>query len=220
MRPDSYSAVVFDLDGTLIDGSPDITDAINRALHPYAIEPFTPLEVATFLGGGPTALIDHCLASRSLPLSTRDKRSILAEYTNFYLAAPSAKTQILGAADIALPLLIDKGIQLGICTNKRTGIANRVLQDLKLDGFMSCVVGSDSVNHVKPNPLHLLECLTLLGTSPEDALYVGDTDIDYQTAYAAGVDYAHVTWGRPIPHPFRQIHSFIDLANFTPKGAK
>lgn len=220
MVPDSYAAVVFDLDGTLIDGSPDITDAINRALHPYAIESFTPLEVASFLGGGPTALIDQCLASRSLLLSTRDKRSILAEYTNFYQAAPSAKTQILGAADIALPILNDNGIQLGICTNKRTGIANLVLQDLKLDGFMSCVVGSDSVNHVKPNPLHLLECLTLLGSSTEDTLYVGDTDIDYQTAHAAGVDYAHVTWGRPIPHPIRQIHSFIDLTNFTPTGAK
>lgn len=220
MRPDNYTAVVFDLDGTLIDGSPDITDAINRALHSYAIEPFAPLEVATFLGGGPTALIDQCLASRSLPLSTRDRRSILTAYTNFYQAAPSAKTRILGAADTALPLLSDKGIQLGICTNKRTGIAHRVLQDLKLDVFMSCVVGSDSVNHVKPNPLHLFECLTLLGSGVEDTLYVGDTDIDYQTAYAAGVDYAHVTWGRPITHTTRQIHSFTDLINFSPKGAE
>ena len=216
MKPDRYAAIVFDLDGTLIDGALDITDALNRALSRYAVEPITHLEVARFLGGGPTVLIDKCLASRSLQLSAQDKHNVLSEYTDFYRASPSSKTRILGSADAALPRLVKMGIQLGICTNKRTGIATQILQDLKLDTFISCVVGSDSVDQTKPDPRHLLECLARLGQSTNDTLYVGDTDIDFQAARAAGVDYAHVMWGLRLTERPPEIRSFTDLITFSP----
>ncbi|MBY6537280.1 HAD hydrolase-like protein [Rhodococcus sp. BP-349] len=210
-----FDSIIFDLDGTLIDGSADIAAALNAALDSHGHGRVTVEQVAAALGGGPRKLVEKCLAASRTTVSGNTFEKILTAYSTNYLARPADRTVLLDTAGTVLTSLQERGVRLGVCTNKRTAIAESVLETLGVRNCFDAVIGSDTVAAPKPHPAHLLETIAAMGIGGSRVLYVGDTAIDEATATGAGIPYAHMSWGESDVSADFVLTSFNDLFPIT-----
>ena len=179
------NALIFDLDGTLIDSAPDIQAAVNKMLAEEGIGPLDLATVISFIGNGMPKLVERVLQAVQLP---QDRHSALCEKTLLlYNQAPSALSQPNEGVIEMLEILAAQGHRLAICTNKPAKTTQRILQDFNLERFFEVVVGGDSLLVKKPNPAPLQHCVTRLGASA--ALYIGDSEVDYETAQQAQIPF-------------------------------
>ncbi len=183
-------AVIFDLDGTLIDSAPDIHASANRVFGAMG-HSFTRAEVQGFVGRGAPNLVSQLCVARGLPGSGPEFDAVLAQFLHVYESA-QALTVLYPGARAALSALADQGARLGICTNKPLAPTRAVLRHFGLDMF-GMVVGGDSLAVRKPDPAPLLLALSALGGGP--AVFVGDSEVDAETARAAGVPFLLYTEG-------------------------
>lgn len=184
-------ALVFDLDGTLVDSAPDITAAVNRML---ASEDQAPLDLATvtsFVGNGLPHLVARVIDHLGLDMARHDALTTrtLAEYNR---SASSLTRPYPGVID-TLDLLTSQGAAMGICTNKPKEPARHVLSDLGLARFFDVIIGGDSLTTRKPDPQMLHAAFAALPDLPR--LYVGDSEVDAETARNAGVPFLLFTEG-------------------------
>ena len=145
----------------------------------------------------------------------RDTQAYLAHYR----ARPCVDSTLFADADTALPALRQAGIALGICTNKPEALAVLVLRELGILSMMDVVVGADTTRARKPDPLPLLHALEALGVAAGEALYVGDTPIDWQCAAAAGVSCRMVGWGNGAVVDYPASVRLQRFAELLPAGA-
>jgi len=184
--------VVFDLDGTLLDTIGDLAAAVNRMLADEGIDPLPQLTIQHFVGNGLPKLVertmDHCGLSP-------DKHKELTQITlAHYNAAPTQHTKVYPGIPKALERLRDMGCALGVCTNKPEAPARHVLQDFDLLRYFDSVMGGDTLSTRKPNPAHLHACFDALsGTGPN--IFVGDSEVDAETATRGGVHFLLYTEG-------------------------
>lgn len=207
----SVQSIVFDLDGTLVDSSPDIAAALNKAFAPRGVRGLSAAEVLAMLGGGPRVLVAKALDAVGSPAEGAELDELVEVYSQHYRANPVDGTTCFADAARAIPALHARGVLLGICTNKRTDIAHQTLAGLGLAEYFGAVIGSDLASHTKPDAAHLIETLESLGADPARCVYVGDTEIDAATAEAAGVEYRHVAWGHMLERKRQSIEQFSDL---------
>lgn len=206
-------ALLFDLDGTLVDSVADITQAMNRAFADMSLPAVSAAQVEPALGHGALELVRACV--RLAAPDRADDDAFVAVVRDAYLAAyaadPAPYTRLHADAATALPALRDAGLVLGVCTNKETGLTWEVLRAVGLADVMSAVRGRDGTEHPKPDPRHLLETVAELGVAAEDAVYVGDNPVDVAVARSADVRYRHVAWGVPVDDEVTPLHRFAEL---------
>ena len=188
-------AVVFDLDGTLIDSAPDLHAAANHMLTALGKPPIRLDQTVSFIGNGVPNLVRLCLEDAGLPADLFETGYQLFE--DHYLAHPTEKTIVYPGVRDLLSGLRDHGVRIGLCTNKPAAMTERVLADLSLDRTFDAVVAGDTLTTRKPDPAPLLHALSLMGIPTADGLYVGDSVVDAETAAAAHVDFAFFTGGYP-----------------------
>jgi phosphoglycolate phosphatase len=188
-------AVVFDLDGTLIDSAGDIADVLNDCLAEEAIAPFDEPAVITMIGGGAKLLVERALVK----LGRRDDEILLDRlFGNFatrYEALGAGRSKPFPGAVDVLAHLKDRGIGLGLCTNKPADITARVLDQLDLTRWFGAVIGETPHLARKPDAAMLLATLAKLGVGAPHAVMIGDSAADIGTAKAAGVKSIAVTFG-------------------------
>lgn len=185
-------AVVFDLDGTLIDSAPDIHAAANRLMERHGLPPFTPAETRGFIGSGVPHFIDCCLRARGRPGDAELRARLISEFIELYETAVTL-TEVYPGAGAALDALARTGLALGLCTNKPQGPARAVLVHLGLAAHFPVVIGGDSLTVRKPDPAPLQAAVAGLGA--RDAVYVGDSEVDAETAARAGMPFILYTEG-------------------------
>lgn len=202
--------LIFDLDGTLIDSVPDIAAAVNRMLADEGIAPLDLPKVTSFVGNGLPKLVERVMAARGLdPARHRD---LTAKTLTYYQDQPSAQTRLYPGVVEALSALETAGHRLAICTNKPEAPARMILDQLDLARFFPVVIGGDSLPVNKPDPAPALECLRLLGGG--SAAFIGDSEVDAETAKAAGLPFYLFTEGyrkspvEAVPH----LAAFSDFA--------
>jgi phosphoglycolate phosphatase len=184
-------AVVFDLDGTLIDSDPDIRAAVNRVLATEGLAPLSTQEVRSMIGDGAKALVERAFAARGQVASVAHVAAFVADYEVNAVVETAPYPGIVEA----LQALKDAGHPLGVCTNKPVVAARNVLAVLGLDQYFHVVMGGDSTPYRKPNPNHLAAVLQALGATPERAVMVGDHANDINAADGLGVPSVFVSWG-------------------------
>lgn len=182
-------AVVFDLDGTLIDSLPDIAAAANHVLAWRGLAPLPPMQVEGMIGDGAKLLLDRAFAARGSEAGEAE----MAIFMDWYTVHGADETRPYPGMVEALEKLRDAGHPMGVCTNKPAVAAREILASLGLDAFFAAVIGGDSTPHRKPDPRHLAAVLAALG-APEGVM-VGDHYNDMAAARGCGIPGIFAAWG-------------------------
>ena len=183
--------VIFDLDGTLLDTLDDLTASMNYALVKLGCNPRHREECRRMIGNGLAKF-----AERALPETRRDLREELLEImVAYYQRHCLVKTAPYEGISYVLQTLSDKGIQMAVLTNKNQKPAETVVAHYWYDGLFDPVVGVCDGRKVKPNPESTLEILEQWQLTASEVIFVGDSEIDIQTALAAGVPSVGCEWG-------------------------
>lgn len=201
--------IVFDLDGTLIDSAPDIQGIANAVLEEAGAAPISLEETRSFIGQGIQSFVAKMRAARGIPDS--EQARLLEKVVALYDDAVTLTVTYPGVVE-ALEELSEKH-RLGICTNKLHRPCMAVLKHLGIDGFFSSVWGGDNPLGRKPDPAPLLAVFAELGEGPR--LYVGDSEVDAESASRAAVPFALFTEGyRKTPvDRIRHDLAFDDFGN-------
>lgn len=185
------TAIVFDLDGTLIHSAPDIQVAINRTLAEFG-RAGLPLDLVTsFIGNGVQTLIERVIGATWLDPALHGR--MVGRFLEHYDAAPADLTRPYDGVVEALERLRDRGHRLGVCTNKPHEPALAILGALGMSRHFDAVIGGDSLPVKKPDPAPLLAAFRELGAA--EGIYVGDSEVDAACALAASVPFLLFTGG-------------------------
>ncbi len=188
-----FAAVLFDLDGTLLDTLEDVADAVNRALASLSL-PAHPVEsYRGFIGEGVAVL-----ARRVLPpcrQTEADAQAVLAAIFREYLDGPFVKTKPFPGIGELLAELATRRVGCAVVSNKPHALSLRTVNTFFPNTTFGAVLGQRQGVPRKPDPAGALEAAVTLGAKPENCLYVGDSGIDMKTAEAAGMFGVGVLWG-------------------------
>lgn len=186
-------AVIFDLDGTLIDSVGDIADMLNDSLWNVGLQRLNEGVVATMVGGGARLLIERALKRLDADPALVDQ--LQKDFERRYLAIGAGRSTVFPGGRELISQLKADGVRLGICTNKPEPIALSAIEGLGLAQDFGAVVGETPALPRKPHPAMVLEVLKRLGVAAGDAVMVGDTPADIDGAKAAGVATIAVSFG-------------------------
>ncbi|NOX41365.1 MAG: phosphoglycolate phosphatase [Alphaproteobacteria bacterium] len=186
-------AVIFDLDGTLVDSVPDIHAAANALLRAMGYQPISYEILCSFVGNGIPKLVERFMRASHIDITAERHASLTAQFVDLYAAKPVEKTRLYAGVTDFLSDLKSRGHALGICTNKDHALTMQVLEGMEISKFFDVVIGGDTTPVKKPDPAPLYEAMRQLGAAK--TLYVGDSEIDAATAVAADVPFALFTQG-------------------------
>ena len=186
-----YDTVIFDLDGTLLYTLEDLTDCVNHTMDVFGYPERTIREIRQFVGNGIGKLI-----RRSIPEYVSDSQCeiVLAEFKEYYTDNCQRKTRAYDGILDLIEKLKAKGIKLAIVSNKNDK-AVKELNDKYFNGYIDVAIGDRNGKLRKPAPDSVYEALEQLGSDVSHAIYVGDSDVDIETANNAGMMNVLVTWG-------------------------
>jgi 2-phosphoglycolate phosphatase len=174
-------AVLFDFDGTLADSYPAISASVNHVRGLHGLPPLDIDEVKRWVGRGAGALL-----ARTVPAGDLDANC--SAYCAHHPSVLHSGTRLLNGAAELLHLLHDRGLRLGLCSNKPVAFSRDLVAYLKIAPLLEIVLGPEDVARPKPAPDMLLAALQRLGVAAAEALYVGDMSVDVETARGAGVN--------------------------------
>jgi phosphoglycolate phosphatase len=184
-------AVIFDLDGTLVDTASSITQALNRVRSRRGgLQPLSVGAVKQWISLGSDALVRYALAE-----TCRDPETDTAEFRAEYANIRTDPECLYEGIRDALDMLASAGLMLAVCSNKPQRLCVKVLEDTGVRGYFPVVIGGDAVANPKPHPEHLLAAMRTLGSSCSQTVYVGDSSIDLLSAQAAGVSFLLARYG-------------------------
>lgn len=186
-----YEAVIFDFDGTLLYTVQDLTDAVNYAVARRGYPTHSVRAIERMIGNGVNMLV-----SRALPrgFDTPEYERIMDDFRAFYRAHCQDNTRPYDGVPEMLARLRAEGRKLAIVTNKYQTAAELLRKQFFADS-VELIVGDFEGRRRKPEPDGVLIALEKLGADPSRAVYVGDTEVDMQTAENAGLDCICVAWG-------------------------
>lgn len=180
-------AVIFDLDGTLVDTVEDLTAALNQTLAELGLPPHPLMAVRAMVGGGLGKLLGRALGPHAADLDTARRDAAAARLLALYAAKPAELSRLYPGAVKALAALRAAGVHCGLCTNKPDLIASDLLQGLGLAEAFGCIQGSAAGLPKKPDPAGIHRVLANLDVEPAAAIMVGDSVTDVRCARAAGL---------------------------------
>jgi phosphoglycolate phosphatase len=186
-----YRAVLFDLDGTLVDSFPGIAATIDATLAEASIPPADHAAIRRLVG----APLESIFGALVPALNEAACLELANRYRALYWSTGVPHTPLFPGMREVLDAGRDNGLELAIVTTKRVDIATHLLEVRGLTQHFRAVVGGDSTPHHKPHPAPAQLALATLGVAPDHAVVVGDTTFDVEMAHAAGCRAVGVTWG-------------------------
>ena len=187
----TIAAVLFDLDGTLVDSLHDLSDAVNHMLAGFGLPALSPSEVRQLVGKGARNLVQRALATHSAD----DIESGLAAFTAFNALHIADKSRLYPGARELLQQLAADGIRMAVISIKQEVLSRQILKELAIDGFFDSIAGGDTFPEMKPSPLPLMSVIGGFGCKTAEVVMVGDSINDIQAGKRAGITTIGCTWG-------------------------
>lgn len=192
-----FRAIVFDLDGTLVNSVGSITTSLNTLLAEEGLPAVDQADVVDMVGDGGKKLLERGFARAGRRLGSGEVDGMFQRYIPMLEDMPPAPDDLYPGVRETLARLTGEGLALGVCSNKPYGPSLEALRAVGLLETFGAVIGGDSLPQRKPEPEPLLACLDKLGAEPDEAVMVGDNANDVGTARAARVPVIAVSYGYP-----------------------
>lgn len=189
------SALVFDLDGTLIDTAPDLTGALNVTLDTLGLPGVREADVRNMVGRGARVLIERGLLAADVAPEDALIESALKTFLAYYGEHIADRSKPFEGVVETLEHFSRAGAHMGVCTNKPHALSVKLLEELGMIDYFPVVLGADSVENRKPHPQHLLKTIDALSFAPHQAIMIGDSPADVGAARAAEVPVIVVSFG-------------------------
>lgn len=194
--PAAPRAVLFDLDGTLVDSAPDLCSAINRVVLDLGHVPVPLSRLREVVSKGGRAML-----AAALPQLSDDERApLLAPFLAHYAQALAVDSVAFDGVPELLDGLEARGLRWGIVTNKPEALARGVVEGFGWSRRSAVLIGGDTLPRHKPDPDQLLLACEQMGLLPSEVIYVGDDLRDVQAARSAGMVSVAALWGYREPH--------------------
>ncbi|MBL9157643.1 MAG: HAD-IA family hydrolase [Verrucomicrobiales bacterium] len=192
-------AVLFDLDGTLLDTLQDLATSGNEVLAGRGLPPHPLDAYRTFIGNGMVNLARDVFPPEMRPETEEQIAAVLEEYRAAYSRNWTKTTVPFPGIAGVLDRLVADRIPIGVVSNKAHDFTLQCVETFLGDWKWDVLIGAREGHPRKPDPAGALEAAAVLGVAPEDCLFVGDSDVDMMTAKAAGMRAIGVSWGfRPV----------------------
>jgi phosphoglycolate phosphatase len=189
------TALVFDLDGTLVDTAPDLHRSLNAVLAEAGRAPVPLGAIRDMVGDGALKMIERGYDCTGDPVTPQELPRLFQRFLEFYSAGGHALSAPFPGVRETLGELRARGYRLAVCTNKYYRPTRELLDILGLTDVFGAILGGDSLAMRKPDPGHLLGTLDRLGAGPAEAVMIGDSFNDVAVARAANVPAVVVTYG-------------------------
>ncbi|MGH9865642.1 MAG: HAD family hydrolase [Candidatus Acidiferrales bacterium] len=211
------NVLVFDLDGTLIDSKLDLALSMNATLEYLGRKPMDHDQIFSYVGNGVPVLIKRALGE---PASEKEIEKGIVHFLDYYRAHMLDNTLPYPGVREALDAL--SGRSLAVLTNKPVKFSRAIIAGLRMNNYFRFVYGGNSFEKKKPDPMGLNMLLQEFGVAPREAMMVGDSDVDIQTARNAGTWACGVTYGMgssklPACFPDLLLGNLADLPACVPK---
>jgi len=219
LLPLRYRAVLFDLDGTLVDSYAALADAVNYARGQHGLQELSAARIRDLVGDGLDTLLRRAFDVDDVPVSVKDA------FESRYDEICCESSKVLADVETTLETLHTFGVAMAVCTNKPTWFSQKILTFLQLAPYFRAIVGPDLAGARKPDAKHVLHTLQSTGCEAGDALFVGDMPIDVHAARNSGIDVAVVATGSSTPSalhaskPDHYLERFSDLVKVVVNGA-
>ena len=187
--------IVFDLDGTLVNTAPDLLDALNHVLVEAGLKPVDLPTISTMIGNGAKAMIVKGMAAQGAEPDADRMDALFDQFLAYYEDHIAVGSRPFENALDALQTLTNEGAILAVCTNKRQGSTDRLLDALQISENFAAIVGADSVPDRKPHGDHILLTVDRAGGNRSRAIMVGDSRTDERAARNAGLPFVFVPFG-------------------------
>lgn len=186
------SCVLFDLDGTLVDTSADLVNALNVALQQHQHEPVEAAAVTPYISFGAASMIQHSI---KLPISAAEQAEILDTLLTHYLHHIAQHSQLYPGMAQTLEKIEALGLKWGVITNKRQRFTTPLMDALQLSARAACTISGDTTAFSKPHPAPMLAACALAKVAPEECVYIGDASHDITAGRAAKMKTLAATYG-------------------------
>jgi phosphoglycolate phosphatase len=184
-----YRAVLFDLDGTLVDSYAALAEAVNYARREHGLADLSTSRIRDFVGDGLETLLQRAFAAEDVPSTVREA------FEQRYDEICCVESKVLADVEVTLQTLSQLGVTMAVCTNKPTYFSRKILDFLGLGQHFRAVVGPDLAGARKPDARHVERTLDEAGCRGATVLFVGDMPIDVRAARNSGIDVAVVASG-------------------------
>lgn len=195
---------MFDLDGTLVDSSIDITNALNHAIAPYGYKRLSVEQTKGLVGEGVNRLIEKVVG----PSGKETAGHVLNSFIDYYTGHLTDSTIPYPGVKETLEMLSD--CKKAVISNKMESMSIKILSDLGLMTFFDAVLGSDSIDENKPSPKPLLQVMNMFSLRPDESVMVGDSSFDIEAGRAAGTVTVAVSYGFRTPDTLRGADFMIN----------
>ena len=178
-----HKLIVFDLDGTLIDSIPDLTDAVNHIRTKFSLSLLSQAEVTALVGEGAQRLVEEALPG----LSPADQQTGLDSFLAYNFRHLIDKTRFYPGVTETLQILKESGYILAVASNKSEPHCKEILRLLQADHYFEAILGAESAAERKPSPAPIFHLMRQFGVSPSETVMVGDSINDIRAGKSAGV---------------------------------
>ncbi len=204
--------LIFDLDGTLLDTSKDITHAVNYAVESFGVQPLSIETIKSMVGSGISNLIEELISPH---VSKRDetaffkvKDEAIKKFLEYYSVHLLDNTIPYHGVKDTLSKLVH--YKKAVISNKRKVFSEKILDGFGLSAFFDVILGSDSVPERKPSPVPIFEVLKRLHIPKGEAVIIGDSNFDIEAGKAAGIKTIAVTYGFRVREVLKEADFIIN----------
>lgn len=202
-------AVLFDLDGTLLDTLPDIRASLNVTLQKFGYAEITPEQARLYVGNGAKKLVE-----RALPQGAPDAEEVYEDFRARYAESDNSLTRLYEGEREVLSFLAERGVKLAVITNKPQEATKKCVEQFFPRSLFSFTAGDSGLFPCKPDPALARYCALSLRVSPAECAFVGDGETDVLTAKNAGMTGIAVLWGYRSRERLKEAGATLFAENF------